>query len=164
MKNIFKETDVLLKECGAVQLSGDDLVLYEHNKKSWLAAFLYWLTGLGLHRFYLGDKFSKIYGTYFAIVEILSISSDYFTSFWQQHEILYILFMFIVVITVILEIIDLLLLNPLIINHNLLLKKHIIDGALDIKDRGVYRLQETCSILVLLIVILLRVLRNIISG
>ena len=163
MKNIFKETDVLLKEIGGIQLSGDDLVLYEHNKKSPLAAFFYWMTGLGLHRFYLGDRFSKIYGSYFAIVEILSISSDYYTSFWQQHEILYILLMFIIVITVLLEILDLVLLNQLITNHNLLLKKYIIDGVLDIKDRGVYRLQETCSIPVLFFVILLRVFKNLIS-
>ena len=39
MKNIFKETDVLLKKVGGIQLSGDDLVLYEHNKKSFFLFF-----------------------------------------------------------------------------------------------------------------------------
>ena len=46
MKNIFEETDVLLRDYGAVQLTDNDLLLYEHNKKSYIAGFLYFITDL----------------------------------------------------------------------------------------------------------------------
>ncbi len=149
MKNIFKENDVLLKEFGAVQLAGDDLVLFEHNKKSYFACFLYWYAGFGLHRFYMGDKFSKIYGCYFLITDILT---TLFLSRVRDNLLVYtILFIYFI-----LYMIDLYLLVPLLRRQNLLLKQNIIKINTTIKDRGPYRLQEAFSILALILSSIIR--------
>ena len=157
MKNIFKETDVLLKEFGAVQLSGDDLVLYEHNKKSWLACVFYLFFGFGLHRFYLGDRFSKIYGLYFFIVDFI-VAFLFYNGFHKMPLTnLHFLVGIVIFITFILLAADLLLIIPLTKYNNLILKKNILFSNVEIKDRGSYRWQEMLSVLILFIAIAIRI-------
>ena len=153
MKNIFKETDVLLRKYGDVRLAGDDLVLYEHNKKSCFACFLYWYAGFGLHRFYMGDKFSKIYGCYFLITDILT---TLFLSRVKGNLLVYA----ILLIYFILYMADLFLFIPLIKRNNLILKQNVIEKNTPIKDRGPYRILEALSIIAL---ILSSVIRDIIK-
>ena len=151
MKNIFKETDVLLREYGAAQLTGNDLLLYEHNKKSCFVCFLYWCAGFGMHRFYMGDKFSKIYGCYFLITELTYIIL-LLGSWWERlpdsvHDIIF----YIVSILWILDFLELFLFIPLIKYHNLILKQKIIEKHEVVKDRGPYRVQEAFSIIAFVI-------------
>ena len=156
MKNIFKENDVLLKEFGAVQLAGDDLVLFEHNKKSCFACFLYWCAGFGLHRFYMGDKFSKIYGCYFLITMLLRDLMNYQNWDNSLPETWLIILNSILIVTFILDTIELFLLTPLIKWHNLILKQNIIEKNTPIKDRGPYRVQEAFSFIVFFTFLFLR--------
>ena len=156
MKNIFKETDVLLKEFGAVQLAGDDLVLFEHNKKSCFACFLYWYAGFGLHRFYMGDKFSKIYGCYFLITMLLRDLMNYQNWDNSLPETWLIILNSILIVTFILDTIELFLLTPLIKWHNIILKQNIIEKNTPIKDRGPYRVQEAFSFIVFFTFLFLR--------
>lgn len=156
MKNIFKENDVLLKEFGAVQLAGDDLVLFEHNKKSCFACFLYWYAGFGLHRFYLGDKFSKIYGCYFLITMLLRDLMNYQNWDNSLPETWLIILNSILIVTFILDTIELFLLTPLIKWHNIILKQNIIEKNTPIKDRGPYRVQEAFSFIVFFTFLFLR--------
>ncbi len=156
MKNIFKENDVLLKEFGAVQLAGDDLVLFEHNKKSCFACFLYWYAGFGLHRFYMGDKFSKIYGCYFLITMLLRDLMNYQNWDNSLPETWLIILNSILIVTFILDTIELFLLTPLIKWHNIILKQNIIEKNTPIKDRGPYRVQEAFSFIVFFTFLFLR--------
>ena len=156
MKNIFKENDVLLKEFGAVQLAGDDLVLFEHNKKSCFACFLYWCAGFGLHRFYMGDKFSKIYGCYFLITMLLRDLMNYQNWDNSLPETWLIILNSILIVTFILDTIELFLLTPLIKWHNIILKQNIIEKNTPIKDRGPYRVQEAFSFIVFFTFLFLR--------
>ena len=151
MKNIFKETDVLLRKHGAIRLAGDDLVLYEHNKKSCFACFLYWCAGFGLHRFYMGDKFSKIYGCYFLITELTYIIL-LLGAWWERlpdsvHDIIF----YIVSILWILDFLELFLFIPVVKRNNLMLKQKIIEKNTIVKDRGPYRVQEAFSIIAFVI-------------
>ena len=156
MKNTFKETDVLLKEVGGIQLSGDDLVLYEHNKKSPLACLFYWIFGFGLHRFYLGDNFSKIYGVYFTIVDFL-VAVLFYNAFHKMPiTSWHIVVGIVILITWLLLVLDLFLIIPLIKYNNLILKKNILSKVI-IRDSGTYRLQEILSIFALLIAIAVRI-------
>ncbi len=156
MKNIFKENDVLLKKFGAVQLAGDDLVLFEHNKKSCFACFLYWYAGFGLHRFYMGDKFSKIYGCYFLITMLLRDLMNYQNWDNSLPETWLIILNSVLIVTFILDTIELFLLTPLIKWHNLILKQNIIEKNTPIKDRGSYRVQEAFSFIVFFTFLFLR--------
>lgn len=156
MKNIFKENDVLLKEFGAVQLAGDDLVLFEHNKKSCFSCFLYWYAGFGLHRFYMGDKFSKIYGCYFLITMLLRDLMNYQNWDNSLPETWLIILNSILIVTFILDTIELFLLTPLIKWHNIILKQNIIEKNTPIKDRGPYRVQEAFSFIVFFTFLFLR--------
>ena len=149
MKNIFKETDVLLREYGAIQLTDNDLLLYEHNKKSYIAGFLYLITGLALHRFYLGDKFSKMYGCGILLIECLALYVCISAAFCPVELMLTRIFIakIILLIAALLYIADTILLIPLIKWHNLILKQNIIEKNTPIKDRGPYRIQEAFSLI-----------------
>ena len=149
MKNIFKETDVLLREYGAAQLTGNDLLLYEHNKKSYIAGFLYFITGLALHRFYLGDKFSKLYACAIILTECLALSVYISAATGPVELLLSKIFIakIILFVTALLYIVDCILLIPLIKWHNLILKQNIIEKNTPIKDRGPYRIQEAFSLI-----------------
>ena len=156
MKNIFKENDVLLRKYGAIRLTGDDLVLFEHNKKSCFACFLYWYAGFGLHRFYMGDKFSKIYGCYFLITMLLRDLMNYQNWDNSLPETWLIILNSILIVTFILDTIELFLLTPLIKWHNIILKQNIIEKNTPIKDRGPYRVQEAFSFIVFFTFLFLR--------
>ena len=158
MKNIFKETDVLLKEVGGIQLSGDDLVLYEHNKKSFLTAFLFLISLLGLNRFYYGGWGSKIYGLFLIILEAIIVFA--FFRIYSAGVLNYVLDIFIILfgLLMILYVVEFIFLAPSIKYYNLILKKDIIEHNKYIKDKGIYRLEDAFAILIFILLIHLFIL------
>ena len=153
MKNIFKETDVLLKEYGAVQLSCDDLVLFEHNKKTCVTAFLFLISLLGLNRLYYGGWISKIYGLFLIILEAIIIFA--FFKVYSVGVLDYVLDIFVILFGILLVfyITEFMLLAPAIKYYNLNLKKDILNRSNKIKDKGSYRFEDTLALLVFILMI-----------
>lgn len=149
LNKFYNNNRELQEKYDSIKLSGKAKLLYCHNKKNPLLAYLLLLfSEIGLHRFYLGDKFSKFYGIFWLcmfvsrkIIFFGSLSGCWWNKFyrlinggipdWSFN--MWLVFS----ITVVMYIVDLFLLYPTLKHHNLLLKKNIIENK--VQDNKHYR-------------------------
>ena len=151
MKNIFKEVKELQAEYGNVRFSGKPLVLFCHNRKSVAVAFILLLLGeCGLHRFYLGDKFSKLYGVFWLFIFLLICCADKFYGIYSSDfENLSPVWGWLCILIIIMYIADLFLIVPMVKRSNLLLKKNICNSIQKVRDAGPYAIWTYVAIILL---------------